>query len=223
FYFDDSGYHAEQCDDGNTANADANGDYCDSNCTYPYCGNGIVDTFLGEQCDDGNLVNGDGCSADCRQESLIPGGGAAPNDCAVEWLTNAVQPLSRAGWPQNRMECSDGDPSCDVGPAGDGACTFHVALCFNVPDARLACRPADVRQVDLIRPGIDPQTPVDTVNRNALESALQSVGARVQGVCINRKPLRGCSANADCDSAFGAGDGRCRRIAAFEPPLSGPM
>src|SRR5262249_3833320 len=63
----------------------------------------------------------------------------------------------------------------------------------------------------------------DTVNRNALESALQSVGARVQGVCTNRKPLRGCSANADCDSAFGAGDGRCRRIAAFEPPLSGPM
>ena len=52
----------EQCDDGNLVN----GDSCESDCTLPRCGNGILDA--GEQCDDGNLVAGDGCSASCQRE-----------------------------------------------------------------------------------------------------------------------------------------------------------
>jgi cysteine-rich repeat protein len=49
----------EQCDDGNLVN----GDGCDNNCTFPACGNGIMDP--GEQCDDGNLLDGDGCDHNC--------------------------------------------------------------------------------------------------------------------------------------------------------------
>ena len=208
----------EQCDDGNTANDD----FCDSNCTYPGCGNGIVDQFFGEQCDDGNSVNGDGCSADCRFESLIPGGGLARGDCAMEWLTTAAAPPSGAGRPKNRLECRDGDPTCDFGAAGDGACTFRVAACFNVPDTRLQCAPSDVRQVQVVQPGIDPGTAADTANRDAIDSTLQGIGATIQGACVNVRPrVHVCTANADCDSAPGAGDGRCRTTAAFAPPLSG--
>jgi cysteine-rich repeat protein/probable HAF family extracellular repeat protein len=49
----------EECDDGNTAD----GDGCDSNCTYTTCGNGRRSGT--EECDDGNKVDGDGCDADC--------------------------------------------------------------------------------------------------------------------------------------------------------------
>jgi len=245
-------FFCEQCDDGNTVDADFASDFCDSNCTFPYCGNGIVDRFLGEQCDDGNtvdgdgcdsncalscgngtvdageqcddgnVVNGDGCSADCRFESLIPGGGLSGDDCAMEWLTTAAPPLNGVARPKNRLECRDGDPTCDFGAAGDDACTFRIAVCFNVPDARLGCTPTDIRQVEVTKPGIDPATPADTVNRDAIDRALQGIGATVKGVCINvRPPVHDCTANADCDSAPGAGNGRCRSTAAFAPPLSG--
>lgn len=36
---------------------------CRQDCTFPRCGDGIVDA--GEICDDGNTSGGDGCSADC--------------------------------------------------------------------------------------------------------------------------------------------------------------
>jgi len=56
----------EQCDDGNTSDADA----CHSDCslcpgTTPGCGNGVLEQ--GEECDDGNLLDGDGCSRTCKR------------------------------------------------------------------------------------------------------------------------------------------------------------
>jgi TonB family protein len=55
----------EECDDGNTLDADG----CSSTCQIepPACGNGKVEA--GEQCDDGNLVDGDGCSSTCQREA----------------------------------------------------------------------------------------------------------------------------------------------------------
>lgn len=37
---------------------------CRTDCTLPFCGDGIVDG--GEVCDDGNTQGGDGCAADCN-------------------------------------------------------------------------------------------------------------------------------------------------------------
>ncbi|MEW6271435.1 MAG: right-handed parallel beta-helix repeat-containing protein, partial [Thermodesulfobacteriota bacterium] len=52
----------EECDDGGLAD----GDGCDSNCTFTACGNGIV--TAGEECDDGNLAAGDCCGSACAHE-----------------------------------------------------------------------------------------------------------------------------------------------------------
>lgn len=57
----------EQCDDGNTNNADT----CSNTCRtqiLPVCGNGKVET--GEQCDDGNRNNADTCSNTCRKQTI---------------------------------------------------------------------------------------------------------------------------------------------------------
>lgn len=71
----------EQCDVGNR-----NGDYpetwCLSNCTLPYCGDGI--TAVNEQCDDGNTLSLDGCDYACRYEdaaqllAILPGQPTGP-------------------------------------------------------------------------------------------------------------------------------------------------
>ena len=55
----------EQCDDGNTENED----HCRNDCTWPRCGDGIVDQppFGSEQCDDGNMVDHeDECRNNCK-------------------------------------------------------------------------------------------------------------------------------------------------------------
>ncbi len=57
----------EECDTG-AANANEP-NFCRTNCTLPFCGDGILDTDFGfgdERCDDGNNVNGDGCDNDCN-------------------------------------------------------------------------------------------------------------------------------------------------------------
>ena len=55
------GAEREECDDGE-ANADSP-DTCRTDCTLPFCGDGIGDSD--EECDDANLVNDDGCSNGC--------------------------------------------------------------------------------------------------------------------------------------------------------------
>ncbi|XP_023666885.1 pappalysin-1-like isoform X2 [Paramormyrops kingsleyae] len=37
----------------------------------PYCGDGVIQRFLGEECDDRNPVNGDGCSSRCKKEPFF--------------------------------------------------------------------------------------------------------------------------------------------------------
>jgi cysteine-rich repeat protein len=53
----------EQCDDGNSNNADG----CNVRCQAPSCGNGITDQ--NEQCDDGNANDGDKCSNACTAQN----------------------------------------------------------------------------------------------------------------------------------------------------------
>ena len=56
-----AGIVGEACDDGEL-NADA-ADACRTDCTLPFCGDGITDSD--EECDDANRVTDDGCSNDC--------------------------------------------------------------------------------------------------------------------------------------------------------------
>jgi cysteine-rich repeat protein len=41
---------------------------CNGNCTFPACGDGIVNRFAGEECDDAYAGGGDGCSGACLVE-----------------------------------------------------------------------------------------------------------------------------------------------------------
>ncbi len=75
----------EQCDDGNTVDADG----CNANCTTASCGNGTLET--GEGCDDGNTVGLDGCEANCTPSTAGPVlGCAAMNDKAPAMGTCTV-------------------------------------------------------------------------------------------------------------------------------------
>jgi len=57
----------EVCDDGAASPA------CDTDCTLPVCGDGLLNSAAGEECDDGNQASGDGCRPNCTSEgSAIP-------------------------------------------------------------------------------------------------------------------------------------------------------
>jgi hypothetical protein len=159
-----------------------------------------------------------------RPPGSIPGQGR--NACMVEWFTQPTPSPGRNGLPVRQLTCADDDPSCDFGATtGDHKCTFHVAVCLNVVDTRLAgrlaCSPTDVAQVQFHNPNeAKPKDATDTANRDALENALMSIGGTVDGLCANTGPHKGqlCTINSNCDSTGGSGDGVCKgRFVEFAP------
>lgn len=191
----------EVCDDGNAVS----GDGCDTNCTTTACGNGIRSP--GEACDDGNTASGDDCSPTCSLElaKLIPGAGSSETDCLHEWRTDPAPGIDPKGFPRRELRCTDDDPSCDFGASGDHACTFHVALCFNVEDSRLvapACTPDAIEVLTLKKPKEEePKNAVETAVRDALEAEFQGVGACIVGECSKPASSVGstCEVDDDCD------------------------
>ncbi len=108
------GIVGEECDDCE-ANADA-ADACRSDCTLPYCGDGIVDSD--EECDDGNRVNDDGCSNNC----LLPqcGDGVVNGD-------EACDDANDDDLDACRNDCTE--PFC-----GDGIVSlFETEVVFDAP------------------------------------------------------------------------------------------
>jgi hypothetical protein len=148
------------------------------------------------------------------------------NDCVQEFCTAPVAGAGATGLPGSRLDCTDDDPACDFGPTtGDGACTFHVAMCFNVAETRVPCVSSGaVEAVELNHPNpAEYRNSVDVDNRLSLEAAIASVGAQQRGACSNKGPKNGqyCESAIDCDSSPGSGDGRCRgRFAVFQGPLT---
>jgi hypothetical protein len=151
---------------------------------------------------------------------FIPGG-RSRQDCTLEWFATPVPPAGANGLPKTRIECTDDDPSCDFGSAGDMTCTFHVAVCLNVTDSRFPCAPTDVAQLRIGQPPARQRLVADVMNRAALETALVGVAGHVQGQCTSRGPQHGlpCQTSSACDSAAAQGDGVCRSVVAIGPPL----
>jgi len=141
-------------------------------------------------------------------------------------LTSPVPSRARTGVPLARLICVDDDPACDFGAAaGDGACTFHVALCLNVDerrfvdgDARPLCAPSDVAWLSVTSPREPaPHGAADTHNRDALEGAIAAVGGAVRRQCEppGTEPSTACATDDDCGRSR-----RCRgRLMVFAPPL----
>ena len=50
----------EECDEGSEGSV-----ICDKDCSFPTCGDGVINTFVGEECDDSNDNDEDDCSNDC--------------------------------------------------------------------------------------------------------------------------------------------------------------
>ncbi|GEM_PF-4069492 len=66
---------SEECDDGNTNNADS----CTNACRTARCGDGIVSSS--EQCDDGNTIDNDACTNTCRSARCGDGIKTTAEEC----------------------------------------------------------------------------------------------------------------------------------------------
>jgi cysteine-rich repeat protein len=192
--------------------------------SFGLCGNNVVEA--GEQCDDGNQVDGDGCSRCSLDVSRLVPGSRAQITCALEWLVPGNLSPDGHGVPRGVVECTDDDPSCDFGAVqGDQACTFRVAMCFNVVDARLTCAVSNVRYLRLVQPSLNSKDPSDVSNRAALGKAPTQLGGTVEGVCANSSALSvaSCALNSACNSGPGKRDGKCRRFIDFDPSLAASL
>lgn len=61
----------EDCDDG-TRNSDSVPNACRVDCSFPQCGDGVVDDAYGEECDDGDGKNHDRVANACREDCRLP-------------------------------------------------------------------------------------------------------------------------------------------------------
>jgi sialate O-acetylesterase len=185
----------------------------------PICGNGTVES-PSEHCDDGNADSGDGCSSTCQIEldRLVGGTGSSSTECALEFLMR--QPFPAPANPGNRqtISCRDDDPACDFGEStGDRACTFQIALCFNVMvDTRFPCVPTSVDRLTITNPGIV-QGPLNSPNRASLEESVASLGGTVIGTCVRGRLGAECTNSAECDGVPGNMAGQCQSRINFGP------
>ena len=145
-----------------------------------------------------------GTAGSCELPSpgaCTPGSGKPSTDCISEFLVEPTPPVQRANVPRRnvpgtKLVCHDGDPSCDFdGLSGDGGCTFHVALCINNADPRVAvagCTPSSIASFLVQRPSSKrPKDAADTANGTALKNAMSSLvgsGATVSGALVSFAP-----------------------------------
>lgn len=142
----------EECDDGNTSNADA----CDAMCRNVVCGNARIEGT--EQCDDGNSLTTDSCIA-CRAAVCGDGYHWKPmhEDCddgnmiqTDSCLTGCISARCGDGVIHAGVEtCDDGNaittdacPSCQAAVCGDGFVRSGVEACDDGVNALTSACPA---------------------------------------------------------------------------------
>jgi hypothetical protein len=157
------------------------------------CGNGEIDND--EPCDganlDGRSCSSEGftsgtlaCAFDCTLDTTgcaelqIPGSGPDKKNCYAQWsIVNPDAPLKK-GLLKTRQRCVDGDTTCDFDGVVDGVCTFHVRLCFNRVDDRVAkCAPRGVSSVAFRQPSPASADPSDQENAGRLLAAVAALGS----------------------------------------------
>ena len=86
---------SEACDDGNLTDNDG----CDSNCTIPACGNGIVNPSLGEACDPpcgAGCTGGQICNSQCQCEAATACACGTPDPSTLRFTTTLSQTFGQA-------------------------------------------------------------------------------------------------------------------------------
>ncbi len=122
--------------------------------------------------------------AACPGRCPIPGGGSARTDCFFEF--DGIVPNMPAAKP-TFLQCTDGDPACDVDATADGTCTLMVSVCVNNFDGRFpSCQPRKVYTFDIkgelpSRPNYDPQ-------KAAIVEAITSLMPTEDSVCSEPRP-----------------------------------
>lgn len=131
----------EQCDDGNTNNADG----CTNACKTAVCGDGIVRTGV-EQCDDGNANDNDACTNACKTavcgDGIVRTGVEQCDDANTSntdaCLNGCLNATCGDGFVRTGFEsCDDGNTNpnddctdtCAVATCGDGIVHTGVEEC----------------------------------------------------------------------------------------------
>lgn len=131
-----------------------------------------------------NLAGGCVASAGCSPppvQCTDTGSGACvvnerdPRGCALEALVDPNLGRDRVGLPSNVVSCADGQPFCDFDGVRDGRCTFHVAICLNSSDPRVACTPAAISAIRVASSGSGSAAATNRANVVALLAALRDI------------------------------------------------
>jgi hypothetical protein len=170
------------------------------NCTS--CGNDAINGK--EECDGGDLGDrtctslgytggtlacSESCTVDvasCEPTFFVPGGGPPKTECLGEWrVTNTKGGPNVKGKVAARQTCKDGDAGCDADGAADGTCTFTIAPCFSLDDARFPkCLLSAVSGWTLLGK-VDPAAPTTM----ALVASVAALGpSTVDGVAVAFAP-----------------------------------
>jgi cysteine-rich repeat protein len=190
----------EECDDNNLTS----GDGCNGQCEDEECGDGVLQAGLGEQCDDGNNRNTDACVVGCQNAA-----------CGDGFLHRNVEQCE----PPNTATC---DSACQDIPPPPGCGDGNVDLgeqcddgnSSNKDDCLTTCVVAVCGDGFVHSKGTGPFEECDDGNTApgdgcSTACVIECGNGVIDGACSEGTVGAACSANADCDTSLGAGDGVC--------------
>ena len=144
-------------------------------------------------------------TAACNPTFYVPGGGPPKTECLGEWLvTNTIGGPDAKGKTAARQVCKDGAAGCDADHTVNGTCTFTVAPCLSVADARFSTCPVVAISAWGLLGKVDPADPTIA----ALVSAVAGLGpSTTAGVAVAFSPTlaqaNACAGPVDVPVAAG--------------------